>query len=156
MRQARSGTIALHQVDVAAVRPLRLRVLRPGLAADSVAYAGDDLPGTLHAAVFDGDAVVCVGTAFAQACPGDPQPTDWRLRGMATAPEHQGRGYGRLLMGFLAGQIRQHKGRRLWCDARAGAVGYYVRQGFVAVGGAFELPVSGTHYRMLKPLVDEA
>ncbi len=77
---------------------------------------------------------------------------DWRLRGMATAPEVRGWGVGADLVARVLDHARVAQGRILWCTARLGAVGFYQRQGFTTRGETWEEPVIGTHIHMLRRL----
>lgn len=141
------------------VRPLRGRVLRPGQAPRELVYPGDDHPDALHAAIRDagpgsggrGDgsgAIVGVATVAPEGHPRDPRPGDWRLRGMATAPEARGRGLGAALLAACLHHARDRGGERVWCNARATAEGFYLRAGFVVEGSRFELPEIGPHVVM--------
>ncbi len=129
---------------------LRGGVLRPGQAPEELAYPGDDHPDALHAAVRDpaDGTIVGVATVAPEGHPADPRPGDWRLRGMATAPEARGRGLGAALLAACLDHARAHGGARVWCNARVTAEGFYLRAGFVPEGGRFELPGIGEHVVM--------
>jgi GNAT superfamily N-acetyltransferase len=139
-------------VDAEIVRPLRRAILRPGAGAAELRYDHDDAPDTLHAAVRAGGAVVAIASVMREAHPHEPRPGDWRLRGMATVPELRGRGLGGALLAFCEEHVRRHDGRRLWCNARTGALAFYERAGFRAQGGVFEIERIGPHVVMSKPL----
>ena len=53
-----TGAMEVRAVDIAAVRPLRHRVLRPHQRLEDVAWTGDGDPLALHLAALDGDEVV--------------------------------------------------------------------------------------------------
>ena len=71
---------------------------------------------------------------------------------MATLPEVRGRGYGGLLLERCIEHAVNHGDRRMWCNARAGAVGFYRRYAFRTSGDAFEIPGIGEHYLMSRTL----
>jgi ribosomal protein S18 acetylase RimI-like enzyme len=71
---------------------------------------------------------------------------------MATLPEVRGRGYGGLLLDRCVEHAVNHGGRILWCNARAGAVGFYRRYAFTTRGDAFDIPDLGMHYLMSRSL----
>ena len=76
--------------------PLRLAVLRGDTPEHSRSRSHeDDWPGTFHLGVRDGDALVAISTWIPR--PHNDEPA-MQLRGMATAPELQGRGVGALLL----------------------------------------------------------
>lgn len=123
-----------------------------------MAYAGDDAPGTLHLGLRDPSVEAShpgpVGIVSLYQEPIAPkaglnhQPGDWRLRGMAVAPAHQGKGYGKRLVAAGLDAVRAAGATRVWCNARKTAVGFYQRQGFAAAGDPFDLPGIGEHFVM--------
>ena len=79
-------------------------------------------------------------------------PTGIKMRQVAVAPAHHGRGVGRALVAAcerLAGQ------QRLYCHARLTALPFYERCGWVAVGKRFE-EVGIEHQVMERPATDSA
>lgn len=114
--------------------PLRLVVLRGDTPNTSVTFAEDDLPGTVHLGVRDGDAaLVAISTWILRPYNDGPAV---QLRGMATAPELVGRGVGALLL--ESGCERAATVAPLvWARARDTALGFYLRHGFSVDGGGF-------------------
>lgn len=153
-------------VPAEAVRPLRQVVLRPGQAPEESVYDGDDHPLAVHAAIVAGgsptaDCVIAAGSLFPEDPPrwlaqeaGHPFGEAggggrwWRIRGMATADGHRGRGLGAGVLGALLGQVAAHGGGAVWCNARVPAVSLYVRAGFHPAGEVFVLPDIGPHQAM--------
>jgi ribosomal protein S18 acetylase RimI-like enzyme len=74
------------------------------------------------------------------------------VRGRTTTPGARGTGVGAALLGACVEHARAHGGRRVWCNARTPARGFYERAGFAAEGEEFELPGIGPHYLMSLPL----
>ncbi len=124
-------------VDPARTRQLRRAVLRPNLAADDP-LPGDDLTGAVHLAAIEGEAVIGTCFIYPAQCPWRPadQPS-WRLRQMATAPEHRGGGAGAAMLDGAIGYIAEHGGGTLWLEARERAVSLYARHGLEREGGIF-------------------
>lgn len=124
---------------MAALRALRLAVLRPGQPSEAAVWALDDDPESVHLGAFlDG---CCVG--IASVVPEDR----WRLRGMAVEPSLRGAGIGAALVAELQSRFGA-AGRPLWCNARTTAAGFYVRLGFVIEGEPFDVPGIGPHVVM--------
>jgi GNAT superfamily N-acetyltransferase len=142
-------------VSADVVRPLRQEILRPGHTGEKLVFRGDENPETLHAAVSIENHVVAVATVMSDSHPYDPQPGDWRLRGMATSPALRNRGIGAALLAACEGHARDHHATRLWCNARVKARSFYERGGLVVEGDAFEIPTIGPHYLMSKSLYDQ-
>jgi GNAT superfamily N-acetyltransferase len=143
---------AVVTLTAAEVRPLRRRVLRPHQAEAELVYPGDDAPGTLHAGIRDGGALVGIATISREPMPGCDAPDAWRVRGMATAPEARGRGHGAALLEACLTHAAAQGGRRAWCNARTPAAGFYARHGFAVRGEEFVLPGIGPHLLMWREL----
>ena len=139
-------------VDVGVVRVIRAELLRPGQAPDELVYNGDEAPGTLHAAVFDGGRAIAGASVMREPFPPHPAPGDWRIRGMATRPHARGRGAGWSLLALCIDHARQARATVVWCSARVPARGFYERAGLVAVGDVFEVPRIGPHVLMWRSL----
>ena len=137
-------------VSADVVRPLRQEILRAGQSGEQAVFRGDENPDTLHAAVSMQNRVAAVATVMRDPHPHDPQPGDWRLRGMATSPELRNRGIGGALLAACEAHARDHGATRLWCNARVNARALYERGGLVVEGVAFEIPTIGPHYLMSK------
>jgi GNAT superfamily N-acetyltransferase len=113
--------------------PLRLAVLRNDTPTNDVVFADDDLPGTVHLGVRDGDAIVAVSTWIPRPHRDEPAV---QLRGMATAPDQQGRGVGALLLASGC-QRAAMVAPLVWARARDTALEFYLRHGFHVDGDGF-------------------
>ena len=142
----------IRPITSAEARTVRLPVLRAGMPPDSAILDRDDDPGTRHFGAFDGARLVGVATFFAEPCPLRPGPNAWRLRGMATLHDMQGRGAGRALVAEGVRVARADGAALMWCNARVSARGFYEKLGFAAIGDEFRIPVGGPHYVMIKDL----
>lgn len=145
-------------IDVRRVRAelthgLRHRVLRPHQTLAEMDYDGDEDATTLHLAAFcPASAAEPAGVVtFNRAgLPIDPRPGDYRLRGMAVDAAWQGRGVGKALVLHGLQAVGEAGGRRVWCNARLTATGFYERLGMHAVGQTFDIAGIGGHIRMLR------
>src|SRR6476659_3359183 len=124
--------------EIAAMRDLRGRILRPGFPPAASRYPGDLEPGAVYLGAFV--AGEFVGTASLYPEQGI------RLRGMAVEPAWQRRGIGAALI--RAAQARATTaGQDLWCNARDTAHDFYAALGWVAEGAGFDTE-SGPHHVM--------
>jgi GNAT superfamily N-acetyltransferase len=146
--------IELAGVPAAEVRPLRAELLRPGQAPEQLVYPGDEDPGALHLIALAAGKQGPVGIASVMADPHPRTPAygDWRVRGMATLPECRGRGVGAALLARCEAHATEQGGRRLWCNARVPALGFYERAGWSVESEVFEIEQIGPHAIMSKPL----
>ena len=122
------------EVEAADTYDLRRRVLL--VEPRPLALEGDELPGTRHFGVLDGERLVAAATFV---------PTDegLQLRGMAVDPATQGSGVGRLLVEAAVERLRAAGATRLWCNARDTAVPFYERLGWTITGPGFLHAPSG-------------
>lgn len=135
------------------VLPLREAVIIAGTNRDSPFFPGDRDVTTRHIGVFEGGRCVGCATFLVQPCRGEPA---WQLRGMATAPDHRGRGLGRAILAFAEAVLPAESGVRVfWCNARATAAGFYRKLGWETISEPFDVPGVGPHYRMLRRLHQE-
>jgi GNAT superfamily N-acetyltransferase len=147
------GELAVLAVEAELTRPLRMAVLRPGEPPEGPMHDGERAPETIHVAAVRGGEVLSVGCVMPDPHPRDPQPGDWRLRGMATQPELRGEGLGGLVLAECERLARAGGARRLWCNARTPALSFYLRGGLEVEGEEFEIPPIGPHLLMVKRLM---
>lgn len=153
--------IRVEQVHPRATFVLRQSVLRPHETIEQMALLGDDDPATAaFAAIDDGGEVV--GTVrLAPATPpaslavlvGD-RPS-WQLRGMATRADLRRAGIGARVLAAAIDRVATHGGGFVWCNARATAIAFYRREGFVEHGAHFDDPHIGPHIVMWR-LIDRS
>ncbi len=132
---------------------LRQSVLRPHQRLDEMHYEGDDLPESIHLGGFDTlapsvDQPIGVLSLYLAPMPGDGQPADYRLRGMAVEPGDQRRGVGAALIRASMAEVAQRGGARIWCNARESATAFYTALGFAMHGDPFEIAGIGPHLLM--------
>jgi ribosomal protein S18 acetylase RimI-like enzyme len=149
--------VKVERVSPDVVRPLRQKVLRPHQTVAEQVFAGDDAADAGHfaARAEASDDIVGIASITPEPYPGagGARPGDWRVRGMATDPDRgRGRGAGAALLRACLDHARAHGGRRVWCNARTPARGFYEREGFTVEGDEFELPAIGPHVLMSRPL----
>ncbi|MBV7300686.1 bifunctional GNAT family N-acetyltransferase/hotdog fold thioesterase [Enterovibrio paralichthyis] len=77
---------------------------------------------------------------------------DGQIRYMAVAPQYRERGLGALILMTLESLARQEGAKRLVCNAREDAIGFYSANGFVNQGALSEERGPVRHQQMLKPL----
>lgn len=143
----------VRSITAAETRPLRSEILRPGQPPGSLVYPGDDAPGSFHAGAYLDGALVGIATVYPEPMPhipgADLDPASaFRLRGMATRTELQGRGIGRDVLGLCIDHVRASGADMLWCNARVVALGFYRRLGFQTIGDEFDIAGIGPHYVM--------
>jgi GNAT superfamily N-acetyltransferase len=142
--------VTVERVDAAVTYPLRQQVLRPGRPPGAARFASDDDPSTASFAARapDGEVVATV-VVYPEPCPWLPdRPGAWRLRGMATAPDHRGRGIGTQVLRVALAHVAAAGGGLVWCNARVPARRLYERAGFRTHGAPWDDPEIGPHIAM--------
>jgi GNAT superfamily N-acetyltransferase len=143
-------TREIRPVNAAETRPLRQSVLRPREAIAALTWPHDDAPDTGHFGAFVDGEMVATATIHREAQPGVDDQRGWRLRGMATAPAARGQGHGGALVEACIAHAVARGASRVWCNARTGALRFYLAHGFLVEGEPFELPEIGPHARMVR------
>ena len=135
------------RVGAEGTHDLRSRVLRPGLPMSECVFDGDDAASTLHAAVFDAPG----GTPLGVGSVMESGEGAWQVRGMATDVAARGTGVGAAVLDALVAHADAHGARRVWCNARTGAVGFYAGRGWRVESEEFDIPGVGPHVVMSAP-----
>lgn len=127
---------------------LRHQVLRPHQSIEEVDFPNDRSPDSFHLGAYLRGELVSVASFHRER---HEQLLGWkqyRLRGMATRPDLQGKGIGKRIVRFALEHLHGQGTDLLWCHARVGAAPFYERLGFRIHGGIFEVPGVGPHYVM--------
>lgn len=127
---------------------IRHRMLRPNGALVDCIFQGDNDELTFHLGAFVEKKLVSVASFYFEKNNKFPDDYQYRLRGMATLPEHQGQGLSSALLKTAFPVIKQNQGTLLWCNAREKAMGFYEKVGFKAEGEFFSIPHIGKHILM--------
>ena len=143
-----ADAIEVRPITAAEALPLRQLVLRPGRPLEAAQYPEDHAPSTRHFGAFRDTRLLGIATLLRAEMPGQPGVPAIQLRGMATAPEVRGEGFGRALILACLAFAGENGVPLLWCNARTGAVGFYRKLGFEIVGTEFIVPDVGPHFRM--------
>lgn len=146
-----SEEIRVEQVRVELTRRLRETVLRPGFPAEMSVYPSDSLPDAQHFAAWLGNKIIGVASIHPESLTGFENKKSWRLRGMAVAPDLQGKGIGKQILEACLKFIKQFGAEILWCNGRKTALKFYQAFGFEIIGEEFETAESGAHFVMILP-----
>jgi len=129
---------------------IRQQMLRPNKPIETCHFDGDDEDQTFHLGAFVESKLTSVASFYFEKHPKLDDPYQFRLRGMATLPEHQAKGQSSELLKMAFPLIKQNFCTLLWCNARLSAVGFYEKVGFIRVGESFEIQDIGPHILMVK------
>ena len=128
--------------------PIRHKMLRPNGTMEDCIFQGDSDELTFHLGAFVEKKLVSVASFYFERSQRFTDPYQYRLRGMATLPEHQGQGLSSALLRTAFPVIKQNQCTLLWCNARERAMGFYRKVGFIQDGDFFNIPNIGKHILM--------
>lgn len=140
--------ITVKEISAEKTYPIRKEILRKNIPLTE--KNDQDLDETtFHLGVFMDDKLVGVST-FMKDDSSYFSGFQYRLRGMATLEEYQGKGIGKAML-EKSYELLQEKGVDvLWCNARIIALNFYKKLGFEVVGPEFDIHLIGPHYVMFK------
>ena len=144
------GTVNVRKISAEETYPLRKAELRKGMKLTH-RMAGDQDVETLHLGVFEEEKLVCIGS-FMKASKDYFSGNQYQLRGMATANDRQGKGYGKMILNEAEQVLKDKQADVIWCNARLVAIDFYKKMGYRVQGSIFEVAEVGPHYMMYKEL----
>src|SRR5437879_6454043 len=100
----------------------------------------EDLNG-IHFGAFTDDKLVAVVSLFTKG-------NDYQFRKFAVNPDYQGKSIGNMLLAYITDFAQAEGGKRLWCNARLSAIGFYLKSGFGQTGKFFSK--NGFDYEILE------
>lgn len=125
--------------------PLRQLVLRPGQPIEECDFPNDRNPDGFHLGAEEQGSIIAIGSFYPERHDALKGWKQYRLRGMATHPDHRGQGHAAKLLRFGIGHLKDQRADLLWCNARESAVGFYKDLGFVRQGTPFLIEGIGMH-----------
>ncbi len=132
---------------------IRNQILRPGKPVEACHYDNDENEQTFHLGAFLDSKLVSVASFYFEKNEKLEEEYQYRLRGMATLKEHQGKGLSSALLKTAFPIIKQNFCQLLWCNARVGAQGFYQKVGFEKIGGEYNIKDIGPHVLMYKNII---
>ena len=145
--------IRVSTIQAEQTHALRRAVLRADHPDAPVVWDADEREDSFHLGGFVQDALVGIATFQREACP-EPgiralaegaEEEMYRLRGMAVAPEYQRQEIGSLMLAVGYDRLLRRGVPALWCQARTGAVAFYLRNGWALFGERFQVEDVGEH-----------
>jgi predicted GNAT family N-acyltransferase len=143
----------VRQITSAETRALRHLVLWPHIALEKDCVIDiDESEGAFHLGAFADGRLVSVGSFFSMSTQKIQFNRYYRLRAMATHPDHRGMHAGANLINYGVELLRAMQVEVLWCDARLKAVPFYEKLGFAKLPEVYDIPKIGPHHFMWKVL----
>lgn len=73
---------------------------------------------------------------------------DFQFRKFAIAEKYQGKGFGNVLLQHITSFAANEGAKRIWCNARSTATGFYSKAGFISTGQHFAQ--NGFNYEIME------
>ncbi len=146
--------IKVKSITAADTYDLRHRILRPHQTPRDCRYPSDHQEIAGHFGAYIADDLKGIGSVFCEREDGSTGGSEWRIRGMAVLSELHGQGVGALIVQAMIKHVRDHDGKRVWCNARTPACGFYEKLGFAKLGKEFDIAGIGPHFVMETVLID--
>ncbi len=144
--------ITIYQISADQTYPLRHQVLRPHQPIEMCYYPGDNLPGAFHLGAHVESKIVGIISVAPDSYSKFKEKSQFRIRGMAVAPEFRKRQIGTQLVKESMKMLKSAKANLVWFNAREVAFGFYENLGFVYQDGLFEIEGIGLHKVMYSPV----
>lgn len=142
----------IKQINAADTYTLRQSVLRPDHSLENVHFDGDEDDQTFHLGAFEKNKLVSISSFYFERHPDFDVENQYRLRGMATAPEFRGKGISSSLLETAFPIIKQNLCQLVWCNARMTALDFYKKVGFIEYGSVFDIKTIGPHIVVSKKI----
>ena len=131
--------ISIEQIRPELTWRMRQRVLYPAKKLYEMEMDEDNHG--YHFGAFSDNELVAVVSLFQTG-------NDFQFRKFAVDPDYQGKGIGNALLTYMTDFARAEGGKRLWCNARLSATGFYDKNGFSHTGQFFSK--NGFDYEILE------
>jgi len=120
--------ISIEQITPELTWRLRRDVLYPGKKIFEMEMEEDTYG--IHFGVFNDVKLVGVVSLFQKGY-------DYQFRKLAVDPTFQKMGIGNSLLKYITDHAHENSGKRIWCNARVSATGFYLKAGFLQTGKLF-------------------
>lgn len=121
--------ISIEQIRPGLTWYLRQKVLYPAQKLYEMEM-DEDLNG-IHFGAFTSNKLIAIVSLF------EVKSGNFQFRKFAVDPDYQGRGIGNELLAYITDFARNEGGKRLWCNARDSAFGFYLKAGFALTNKPF-------------------
>ena len=144
-------------VEIKQIKPeetyeIRHKVLRPNESIEESKYEEDLFRTTFHLGAYLDEELISVASFYQEKNNYFEEESQYRLTGMATLQDHQGKGIGSDLLIHGENLLKKRNARLLWCNAKFPVSDYYKRFGLRERGKAFVIDSIGPHRVMYKLL----
>lgn len=124
---------------------LRRAVLEHDPSNENVKLEKDDDPESFHLGAIYNKEIVSIVTFHKTTNDIFNESFQYQLRKMATSTDYRNLHLGKKLIAFGIEFLKNKGVQLIWCNARAGAIGFYEKSGFIPVGDFFDFPPIGLH-----------
>jgi GNAT superfamily N-acetyltransferase len=138
-----SSEITIEQIRPELTWKLRRDVMYPDKNIPDMRMEEDN--DGYHFAAFKDNYIVGVVSLFHEG-------TDFQFRKFAVAADEQGRGTGTILLNYVLDIAIAMGAKRIWCNSRVTAIGFYQRFGLVQTGKTYSN--IGIDYEVMEKIIE--
>jgi GNAT superfamily N-acetyltransferase len=144
--------LVVREIEPKMLYDIRHSILRPHQPFEACIYDTDHDKDAFHIGAFYENKLISIASFYKEKHPDLSYEIQYRLRAMATLPEHRKLGAGRAVVEYAEKRMEEKKAELLWCMGRTNVQEYYEKLGFQAFGEVFDYPPIGPHIVMYKEL----
>jgi predicted GNAT family N-acyltransferase len=122
------SAVQIEQIRYELTWRIRRDAMYPAADLDTVKLEND--ADGLHFGLYAEDQLTTVVSLF-------DEEEVYQFRKFATIPKAQGKGYGTQLLTHIINYTKQREAKKIWCNARLSATGFYSKFGFTLKGKSF-------------------
>lgn len=142
----------IKKIEAKETYPVRNEVLRKGKPVETCYFNGDENSNTAHFGLYLENNLIGIISIFKERNPLFSEEQQFQIRGMAILDNHQGKGYGALLVKAAEDYCLDLNTELIWFNARERAVAFYQKLNYTIIGDSFEIPDVGIHFVMYKKI----
>lgn len=144
--------LIIKQIAPADTYEIRHKVLRPNQTIKACQYENDHVEDTFHLGAFLNEKIISIASFYREKNPCFDDELQYRLRGMATIPEHRLQKSASSLIRHAEERLMEKNVTLWWCNARTNVSDYYKKLGLLEYGREFEIVPIGMHKLMVKKM----
>ena len=136
----------IQKIQASDTLALRKKLLRPNLSLEQCNYPGDSDISTYHLGCMINNDLSGIVSIYKRSNEDLHSGIGYQIRAMATCEKVRGQGVGLKLLREAENMAFNLSADYVWANARATAIGFYVKAGYKVIGKEFHVDGVGPHF----------
>jgi ribosomal protein S18 acetylase RimI-like enzyme len=136
----------INEIEACDTIVLRQKVLRPNFTLEECNYPGDSDISTHHLGCFINNDLSGIVSIYSRSNKDIHPGVGFQIRAMATSENARGKGIGLKLLSAAEIIAFNSEADYIWANARASAIGFYIKAGYKVFGEEFHINGVGAHF----------